>query len=409
MVSSINIKKPHFDVHFSTKKCIVPVKKIMLKRLVVSLENCLKDVPRRNLGLDKEDEERLPSTSKSLQTTTKVDVEPFLKCHDETVPVLNLDTIEFANKGDIHYTSSSDTNECEQDSSLTESLLLQLPMSDSIDKFGETKISMSEDDCQLGWEKLAEPVVCDVKTPVTSANSSLADLDLTPPSSVISGSSLFGERLTPLDDRVILDFDQLPTLTEKVEVDGQILADKHVSKELQVEVICFEPTLYQLQPLYKRRKRCSTATQDNCGEQRNQRLRPKSCLKQFIPFMFEQAKQMCNSRIKHSQKKRCRNTKSQVFHSTPKARDCPGIKKEMYEKRSTAGKAVRQLRINKRPNKKQLQLVLKQKETFRKKQLKMALQQKKEALKDRNKYENALISINRRLLNQNAFWRMFPR
>ena len=103
--------------------------------------------------------------------------------------------------------------------------------------------------------------------------------------------------------------------------------------------------------------------------------------------MFEHAEYM---------KKRNRIQPSKLFNSPPKKIS----KKPKVKRLQMTRKEKKAIEM------KELKMALKEKEAFQKKQLKLVLQQKKAALKYRNKFENALDSINKRIMNQNSFWRM---
>lgn len=388
--------------------------------LAVLLENCLKDVPRSDQELDKGCKQDLSSSistdkqllSKTLQTTTNVELASFINCHNENVSIAD----QISSNEEDYVLCSDQIEPATQTLSLAESLLLDLPIQSTIDKDKVAKGSVMGNDDLLCWEKLAEPHVCEVKTPLTSGNSSVVDLDLTPPSSVASGRSLFeDDRSTSFEGSFALAFDMLPDETAKVNIDKKILTYEHTCKELCVEIVRFEPTLRQLQVLQRGNETSGTAT---CNNRRERSLRPKSSLKQFVPFMFEHAEFL---------KKRRKKVRSpNVFHSTPKGNDTDNVNKIIKKKTNinTKVKSACELQTDRKFRKKQLKmalkqkkgieirqlkLALKQKEAFEKRQLKLVLQKKKEALKYRNKYENALDSINRRIGNQNNFWRMLPR
>ncbi|CAB4003895.1 Hypothetical predicted protein [Paramuricea clavata] len=372
-------------------------------KLAVLLENCLKDVPRSDQELDKGCKQDLSSSistdkqllSKTLQTTTNVELASFINCHNENVSISD----QISSNEEDYVLCSDQIEPATQTLSLAESLLLDLPIPSTIDKDKVTKGSVMGDDL-LCWEKLAEPHVCEVKTPLTSGNSSVVDLDLTPPSSVTSRSLFEDDRSTSFEDSFALAFDMLPDETAKVNTDKKILTCKHTCKELCVEIVRFEPTLRQLQVLHRRNETSGTGT---CNNRRERSLRPKRSLKQFVPFMFEHAEFL---------KKRRKKVRSpNVFYSTPKGDDTDNVNKIIKKKTNinTKVKSACKLQTDRKFRKKQLKMALKQTKGIEKRQLKLVLQKKKEALKYRNKFENALDSINRRIGNQNNFWRMLPR
>ena len=336
-------------------------------KLVVLLENCLKDVPRKD---KKPDNNGKPGALSNVFTGNKLSPKTLLTTCVES----NCNNENLTNS----YGISPDEEE-PQPLSLEESLL-DLPNCSSCTTASEerTKGRIIKDDSLLSWEKLANPLVCEAKTPHTSGNSSGVDIDLTPPSSVESGMSLFEEDRS-FEESFNLDSNDLPCKTDKIDINKKCSKDK----ELSVEVTPHEPTLYQLQVLY-RRNSPSRLIQSNCKQNR---LWPKRQFKPFVPFMFEHAEYM---------KKRNRIHPSKLFNSPPK-------------KKSKKSK-VKRLQITRKEKKaiemKELKMALKEKEAFQKKQLKLVLQQKKAALKYRNKFENSLDSINKRITNQNSFWRM---
>ena len=249
-----------------------------------------------------------------------------------------------------------------------------------------SKSSIIGDNSTLYGRRLGEPVECEVKTPVTSKNSSNVDLDLTPPSSIASG-------------RGLIEDSESTSLEEELDnnIDNKIFTDKNKCKELCLQLVLIEPTIKQLQSLYSR---------NDHHKQFSLSSRPKRDRKQFIPFMFEQAKYM----------KKRKPRSSSLFHSSPKVNDTSSEK--VREKTSNTNLRLnrmyeeKQIKIDRKRKKaikmKQLRLALRQKEAYEKQQLRLALKQKKEALKWRNKFENALASINRRIYHQNAFWKMLP-
>ena len=384
----------------------------MKGELVVLLENCLKDVPTSDQNITKgckqdlsssisTDEQLLPRT---LQTTNVEFIpDPIVQFIPD--PIVRFIPDPISSNDEDCVLCSDKIEPTTQTLNQAESLLLDLPIPNTIDKVVVKKSGMIADDSLLGWEKLAEPLVCEVKTPLSSGNSSIVDLDLTPPSSVASKRSLFED--TSCEDGFLLDFDMLPDETAKADVDKKVLTE-NICNKLCVEIVRFEPTLCQLQALYRRNEASGTATHNTC---RKRFLRPKNSLKQFVPFMFEQAEYM---------KKRNKTRRSpKIFHSTPKVNDTDSANKNTKGQKVKKGACIgrkfekKQLKIALKRKKaieiRQLKLTLKQKEAFEKKQQKLVLSQKKETSKHRNKFENALDSINRRICNQNSFWRTLPR
>jgi hypothetical protein len=361
----------------------------MKEELVVLLENCLKDVPRTDQRLDKFCKQvRSSSMSPNRQTVQKtlhaknaksdtlITFVPDQISSDEEVDILGCDEIE----------------PCTQTLNLTPQML-DLPIPNMMDSKKVENNSMISDDSLLCWEKIAKPPE---PTLQTSENSTAEDLDLTPPSSVASKRSIF-ELDTSCENTSLLDFDMPSGETAKLDV-GRISGNNSICNELSVELAHLEPTLRQLQVLHRRNETSGLATNNG----RKHSLRPPNSLKQYVPFMFQQAEYM------RKQKKRTQS--SNVLHSTPKPHNT--------DRSKTNSAKVERGSINARHEKKkmalkrkkevvrQLKLALKEKEAFEKKQLKLALNQKKEAMKYRNKFENALENINRRICNQNSFWRM---
>ena len=328
------------------------------KKMIVLLENCLKDVP------------------KIAEKTTEIATEK----SKNTKKTLSLQTS-----------------------------LLNLQLPGEVDDKELVRNHMTENDALLYLQKMAEPLFQEIKTPLSSGNSSV--VDFTPPSSVASARSIIEHTSTTLED--INSIPEPSIKTVRVDLNNRMLKDKYRCRDLRIEVHLFEPTLRQLQVLQRRNQTSQIVSRNNCGERS---LRPKSSLKKFVPFMFQHAKYM--------RKKRKWKDSTQPFHSTPKSDDSlvvdkvkkkrTGIKISSSSELNNSTKLQKKRRKLSRKQKqarevKELKLKLKQKEMFEKKQLKLALKKKKEALKKRNKYENALDSINRRIYNQNKFWRMLPR
>ena len=376
----------------------------MKGELIVLLENCLQDVPRKGQRLDNDckqvrsssvspRKQILPRTLdvKSIQSDTSMsyqdEIAPGPVSSDENDSILCSDKI---------VPSARTFNS-------TEPLLLDLPIHNTLDNSEATKSNTVEDDSLLCWQELAEPFIDVVNTPQTSCNSSVVDAELTPPSSVASKRSLF-EVETSGEKGFILDFDMQPDETAEVDMDKNVSVDNCIrDNKLRVEIACLEPTLSQLQVLYRRNETTPNSS-------RKHSLRPPSSLKQFVPFMFEQAEYM--------EKARQKTRTSNIFHSTPipPNTDSVNVKRKTNYAKVDRGFRIKgqfkkkkmKLARKQTANVKQIKLALKEKEAFQKKQLKLALKQKKETMKNRNKFENALNSINMRISNQNSFWRMLP-
>ena len=377
----------------------------MKGELIVLLENCLQDVPRNGQRLDNDCKQvRSSSVTPSKQILPRtlnvksIQSDTLMSYQDEIVPEsVSSDENDSVLCSDKIVPSAPTLNS-------TEPLLLDLPIPNTLDNSEVAKSSTIADDSLLCWQELAEPFIDVVNTPQNSFNSSVVDVDLTPPSSVASKRSLF-EVDTSGEKSFILEFDMQPDETAEADTDKKVSVDNCIpDNKLCVEIACLEPTLSQLQVLYRRNEATPNSS-------RKHSLRPPSSLKQFVPFMFEQAEYM--------KKEREKTRTSNVFHSTPMPpnTDSVNVKRKTNYAKVDSGfhnkgqfkKKRIKLARKETANVRQIKLALKEKEAFQKKQLKLALKQKKETVKYRNKFENALNSINMRIRNQNSLWRMLPK
>ena len=145
--------------------------------------------------------------------------------------------------------------------------------------------------------------------------------------------------------------------------------------QVQVAIEPCVPSLRQLQDLYRRKKRTKTKKVNYRTSFRERRLRPSNALRQLTPYMIEaplHKKHGKNSLLK----KRGENS-----HKRHKKRSAITTKASC-----------------------QTQLFLNAKQHL----LKLEIQQRKQAIKFRNKFENALDSINQRIFRQSHFWKMLP-
>ena len=347
-------------------------------KLVVMLENCLKDVsvPRKDKKCNNDvKQEVLSSLLTGNKLTARVELNCIENCNNEHLT--NSDAVS----SEEEYLHSGEVKPNTQGLSLEESLLDTPNYSScAIASEERTEGKRIKEKSLLSWKKLVESPVCEAETPLASANSSRVDIDLTPPSSVGEDRSF--------EESFILDSDDLPCKAAKIKVNDKSL--KH--NNLSVDVIPHEPTLRQLQVLY-RRNSPSGLIHNNCTQNRKW---PKRKFKPFIPFMFEHSMYIKKQRKKMQQRKHS--------HTPPKANNTSSVQKKRN------GQNTKRLKLTRKEKKvieiKELRVAQKQKEAFQKKQLKLALKQKKEALKHRNRFENSLDSINRRISNQNSFWRM---
>lgn len=368
------------------------------RKLVVLLENCLlKDTTKMG--------KRFSGASRGELSSC-----PFLDNHNFLDPLGSGSFINPENSNlHIAETVSHNKDHHEIESvahtwSLAESLV-DLPISNTIGVSEVAKSSTVGD--VLCWEKLSKPLLCEVKTPVTSEGSSVVELDLTPPCSVASESCMSEEYgLSSFEDSLVsLDFNTLSDNNEKV--DKPFLTDYNKCRELHVEIVSFQPTIRQLQVLY-RRKTLGKGTHANYGQIS---LRPNSNIEKVTPSMLNQ------SNLAEGLRKRKKITQlPNVLHSTNnsiqvkknkrKVKDVAKLKAEKRVKHKKQNNVMNQKITNEIKLQK---LAEKQKEAFRKKELKHILEQKKKAIKDRNKFENALGSINSRIFNQNSFWKVQER
>ena len=376
----------------------------MKGELIVLVENCLQDVLRKGRRLDNDCKQvRSSSVSPSKEILARtlhvksIQSDTVMSYQDDIVPEpVSSDENDSILCSDKIVPSAQILNS-------TEPQLLDLPVPNTLDNSEVAKNKTIADDSLLCWQELAEPFIDVVNTPQTSCNSSVVDVDLTPPSSVASKRSLF-EVNTSGEKSFILDFNVQPDETAEVYMDTKVSVDKcKPDNKLCVEIACLEPTLSQLQVLYRRNEATPNSN-------RKHSLRPPSSLKKFVPFMFEQAECM--------KKERKKTRTSNVFHSTPMPpnTDHVNVKSKTNYAKVDSGFCIKGQFKKKRikrarketANVRKIKLALKEKEAFQKKLLKLALNQKKETMKHRNKFENALNSINMRLSNQNSFWRMLP-
>ncbi|XP_028393639.1 uncharacterized protein LOC114517981 [Dendronephthya gigantea] len=363
------------------KQCANSVQSIKKNKLVVLLENCLQDVPRKdkNCGCDTQQ-----GLSSNITSNEVLEIQFISDSQNKNVSVS--DPVLPNSKEDSSDCSNQTGHEpAPQTLNMTKSLFLDLPITSTIENDDTATSGIIDNDSTLYWRRVTQPVECEVKIPLTSGNSSGVELDLTPPCSIASSRS-------PIEDSAST------SLEEELNnnVDNKILTDQDKQKELIVELVSIEPTVQQLQILYTRNDR---------DKIKSLSLRPKRDRKQFIPFMFEQANYI---------KKR----KPRLFHSTPKVNDTSSEKIRKITPNTNCRVQLdrkfekKQIKMDRKRKKaiamKQLKIALRQKEAYEKQQLKLALKKKKEALKWRNKLENALTSINRRICNQNTFWKMLP-
>lgn len=207
------------------------------------------------------------------------------------------------------------------------------------------------------------------------------DLKLTPPSSSIVSGGTSPSISTISEDCHAPDYYSLEDLNKQTTTGASSKCqDTSLGESLEVCIAHYEPSLYQLQHLYQRRNRPKAKRFKKLSRYRESHLRPRSSLKKFIPFMI--------STLPTSTR---RKNGSTTNGSLKMDKLCLGDKSQV-RKRRAKNRVPCQTRLF--ANNKQNQLII--------------LNQKKEAIKLRNKYENALDSINKRIFRQSHFWKMLP-
>lgn len=314
-------------------------------QLVVCLENCLVDVSKKTSQLVPE------KTSQSSLLK---------KCHDCQIllqPRLFTSSEQIKQLSDNNIQSFPPSN-CIKES--TGSLILQASLSTGLLKEGvfsnggdllPCKKSTSECDAEISDVSEESRNFEDLMTLSEFARQSSFKDDWSKSSEIFQNSSNL--RLAQIPDEKLL--------------------KRHNCKELQVQLFWIKPTLHQMQAL-----RHQNIFKTSSGKDfRHERLRPKGSLRQFIPFMYEQAATSNRRRrLSHlgtgysTQKKHLQNPKKHIFRNKDK--------KSKIES--------------------------KQKKNLTKLLLKIALKKKKMAMKERNTYANSLNSINQRINRQNYFW-----
>lgn len=227
----------------------------------------------------------------------------------------------------------------------------------------------------FSWKESPNPVKTDIVRPLTNSTCSTHDVELTPPSSAVSGS-------VASDDSITQDFSFLEELSHATVVeDKRPKWQNSICQSLEVTFVPVEPSLRQLRDLYRRKKKSKANKFHRRNHFRERHLRPRNSLRQFTPFMIDPGlwRRQDKSSLKGygilKRNKLHLNNREQIVKN--KARKLAFCQTQLFE-------------------------------SAKKDKLKVELRQKKKASKVRSQFENALSSINNRLFRQNQFWKMLP-